>query len=73
MASPYLDPSPAQIRTRCLEIQSTWTVDERQKRLAGCVHWSEATSYFGDGLSVENSDSILQYFATTGVTQYPRS
>ena len=29
------DPTPVQIAERCAEIQATWTVEERAKRLRG--------------------------------------
>jgi hypothetical protein len=30
-----IDPTPEEIRERCLDIQAGWTVDERRRRLAG--------------------------------------
>ncbi len=30
-----IDPTPEEIRERCLEIQAEWTEDERRKRVVG--------------------------------------
>lgn len=32
-----IDPSPEEIRRRCLEIQATWSPREREKRLNGTL------------------------------------
>lgn len=52
-------PSPEEIRQKCLEIQATWSDEERAKRLVGWSPDSESVDVrvFSESIFLELSDS----------------